>query len=115
MTTTELIQSAATRESSVLAQLRTLVPQRDLSPSEALRIAELQANRLLQHFQIISDRVPEEIVTELPRIRIEQRGPGQLGARIVQGPAVRSRGFAAGPVAHRRLPLRHVDRRLRRR
>jgi Zn-dependent peptidase ImmA (M78 family) len=46
------------------------VPQRPLSPGESLRIAELQANRLLQHFGIETPAVPEEIVSELPRIRI---------------------------------------------
>lgn len=60
----------ALREPSVLASLRSLVPQRPLSPGESLRIAELQANHLLQHFQIETPAVPEEIVGELPRIRI---------------------------------------------
>ena len=58
-------------ERSVLASLRALVPQRPLTPSESLRIAELQANRLLQHFQIETVAVPEEIISELPRIRVE--------------------------------------------
>jgi Zn-dependent peptidase ImmA (M78 family) len=35
-----------------------------------LRIAELQANRLLQHFGIETPVVPEEIVSELPRLRV---------------------------------------------
>jgi len=62
--------SHVSAERSVLAMLRALVPQRPLSPSEALRIAELQANRLLEHFDIHTPTVPEEIVTELPRIRV---------------------------------------------
>lgn len=57
-------------EQSVLAMLRALVPQRPLSPSETLRIAELQANRLLERFEIETTAVPEEIVSELPRIRV---------------------------------------------
>jgi len=61
---------AAAPERSVLAMLRALVPQRPLSPSETLRIAELQANRLLKHFQIECVAVPQEIVSELPRIRV---------------------------------------------
>lgn len=60
----------AAREQSVLALLRALVPSRALSPSEALRLAELQANRLLRHFAIETNTVPEEIVSELPRVRI---------------------------------------------
>src|SRR5438105_10004345 len=62
-------------ERGVLAMLRALVPQRPLSPWEALRIAELQANRLLKHFDIDAAPVPEEIISELPRIRVI-REPG---------------------------------------
>jgi Zn-dependent peptidase ImmA (M78 family) len=61
---------AAAPERSVLAMLRALAPERPLSPSETLRIAELQANRMLEHFQIATAAVPEEIVSELPRIRL---------------------------------------------
>ena len=60
---------------SVLATLRALVPGRPLTPNEALRIAELQANRLLAHFAIDGPAVPEEIISELPRIQIA-REPG---------------------------------------
>jgi Zn-dependent peptidase ImmA (M78 family) len=63
-------RKAAAPERSVLAMLRALVPPRPLTPSETLRIAELQANRLLEHFKIQTDAVPEEIVSELPRIRV---------------------------------------------
>lgn len=65
------IDNQATPDRSVLTLLRGLVPRRDLTPSETYRIAELQANRLLGHFDIRSDAVPAEIITELPRIRIE--------------------------------------------
>lgn len=58
------------REQSVLAMLRALVPNRPLTPSEALRIAELQANHLLRHFRIETPSVPEEVVSELPRVRV---------------------------------------------
>ncbi len=61
-----------TNARSVLALLRGLVPQRQLTFNEALRIAELQANRLLEHFSIDTAAVPDEIVSELPRIRIER-------------------------------------------
>lgn len=57
-------------EGSTLAALRALVPRRRLSNGESLRIAELQANRLLEHFAIDDDRVPSEIVTEFPRIEV---------------------------------------------
>lgn len=62
-------------ERGVLAMLRALVPQRPLSPWEALRIAELQANRLLKYFEIDAVPVPEEIISGLPRIRVV-REPG---------------------------------------
>jgi Zn-dependent peptidase ImmA (M78 family) len=68
-------QRHAAAERGVLAMLRALVPQRPLSPWETLRIAELQANRLLKHFDIDAVPVPEEIISELPRIRVI-REPG---------------------------------------
>jgi hypothetical protein len=55
---------------SLLGSLRGLVPKRHLTNGESLRIAELQANRLLEHFEIDSDRVPSEIVTEFPRVEV---------------------------------------------
>lgn len=61
---------AAARDQSVLSKLRALVPNRPLTPGEALRIAELQANHLLHHFEIETNAVPEEIISELPRIQI---------------------------------------------
>lgn len=57
---------------SVLALLRGLVPRRPLTHHETLRIAELQANRLLEYFGITTNSVPDEIITELPRIRVER-------------------------------------------
>lgn len=61
-----------TNARSVLALLRGLVPQRQLTSNETYRIAELQANRLLEHFAIDTTAVPDEIVSELPRIKIER-------------------------------------------
>jgi Zn-dependent peptidase ImmA (M78 family) len=58
---------------SVLACLRGMFPDRSLRFTEALRIAELQAVRLLQVSYIETMPVPHEIVTELPRIRVESR------------------------------------------
>jgi Zn-dependent peptidase ImmA (M78 family) len=54
----------------VLASLRGLIPNRPLTIGESLRTAELQANHLLRYFQVSSSSVPEEIVSELPRIRV---------------------------------------------
>ena len=61
-----------TAERSTLSLLRGLVPNRQLSPRETYLIAELQANRLLRHFGIQTAAVPHEIISELPRIRVER-------------------------------------------
>jgi Zn-dependent peptidase ImmA (M78 family) len=58
-------------ETSVLATLRALIPNRRLQLSEALRIGELQADRLLRLRRIIDIPVPVEIVTGLPRIIVD--------------------------------------------
>ncbi len=60
----------STAERSVLASLRELVPRRPLTANEALWIANRQAIHLLRYFQIESAAVPEEIISELPRIRV---------------------------------------------
>ena len=49
---------------SVLAKLRDLVPQRRLQNYESLRIGELQANRLLELFNINDERISTELVSE---------------------------------------------------
>jgi Zn-dependent peptidase ImmA (M78 family) len=57
---------------SMLATLRSVLPaKRKLRFSEALRIAELQANKLLEQSGITAGPVPSEIVTSLPRITVE--------------------------------------------
>ncbi len=56
---------------SVLASLRSLVPRRQLTFTEARRIAEIQAARLLQLLDLTDLPVPDEAITELPRIRIQ--------------------------------------------
>jgi Zn-dependent peptidase ImmA (M78 family) len=59
-------------EPSVLATLRRLNPHRPLQLNEALWLAELQANRLLQLRGVSADvPIPTTIVTELPRIAVE--------------------------------------------
>lgn len=58
------------RTRGVLATLRAVVPLRELTFSEALRIAELQANRLLEIWQVDDFPVPREVVSEVPRLQI---------------------------------------------
>ncbi|KXP04263.1 MULTISPECIES: ImmA/IrrE family metallo-endopeptidase [Tsukamurella] len=63
--------NTSTIEKSVLATLRSLSPTRDdISFSDALRVAELQANTLLRLHGITTWPVPREIISELPKIRI---------------------------------------------
>jgi len=58
------------RQLSILATLRNLVPQRPLRYQEALRIAELQANRFRELLQITSPAFPHEAIMELPKIEV---------------------------------------------
>lgn len=55
---------------NALARLRGLFPKRDVLFSEALRLAELQASKLLELSDIGCWPVPSEVVSELPRIRL---------------------------------------------
>jgi Zn-dependent peptidase ImmA (M78 family) len=55
---------------SLLRELRELVPQRRLTFGESLRIGELQANHLLEHFAIDGPRIPSALVTEFPRVEV---------------------------------------------
>jgi Zn-dependent peptidase ImmA (M78 family) len=55
----------------VLARLRSLAPLRRLTLAEALQVAELQAARLLSLQGIDDVPVPDEVITSLPRIRVE--------------------------------------------
>ena len=58
---------------SVLASLRALIPQRTVTFTEALRIAELQAARLRSLLGVTDDSLPEEAIAGLPRIQIVRR------------------------------------------
>ena len=58
---------------SVLASLRALTPQRTVTFTEALRIAELQAARLRSLLDVTDGCLPEEAIAGLPRIRLTRR------------------------------------------
>jgi Zn-dependent peptidase ImmA (M78 family) len=58
-----------------LATLRDLMPPRALSQVEALRIAELQAARLLKLCGIRHPPVPTTVITEVPKIVVERMIP----------------------------------------
>jgi predicted transcriptional regulator len=59
----------------VIRSLRDVVPIRPLSMSEAMQVAEVQANLLLSGFHIGLPPVPESIIAELPRIEVERMQP----------------------------------------
>lgn len=57
---------------NLVDELRRLTPRRPLGHEEAMRIAELQANRLLQLADVSEPPVPEEVVAALPRLQVER-------------------------------------------
>ena len=57
---------------SVVAQLRAVCPHRPLTFGEGLRVAELQANRLLEASDVLEPAVPDAVVTDLPRVTVER-------------------------------------------
>jgi hypothetical protein len=65
-------QSQPKKRMTVLALLRDLVPKRALTWREAERIAELQANRLREILDLEQPRLPEEAISELPRIDVRR-------------------------------------------
>jgi hypothetical protein len=58
-----------------LAALRNLVPNRPLRHAEGLRIAELQAARLLSMAGISEAPVPVSVITEIPKIQVKRMSP----------------------------------------
>jgi Zn-dependent peptidase ImmA (M78 family) len=60
------------RTASVLGALRAIAPTREnVTYAESLRIAELQANKLLNLSKLTEPPVPSEIITTLPKLSIE--------------------------------------------
>ncbi len=57
-------------QTSVLAQLRALVPRRRLSFTETMRVTELQASRFREVNGIDEPQLPSETITGLPRIEV---------------------------------------------
>ncbi len=60
---------------AALTVLRDLVPIRPLSQLEALRIAELQANRLLALAGLTEPAVPDELIADMPKIQVRRMRP----------------------------------------
>lgn len=66
---------------SVLRDLRQLMPARPLRFAEAARIAELQANKLLEWRGVSGPPVPHDFVAKFPRVALETVYPmGVSGA-----------------------------------
>jgi Zn-dependent peptidase ImmA (M78 family) len=100
--------NSTTNQRSVLASLRALVPQRHILPWEAMRLAELQANHLLRRFQIESAAVPEQLVSEFPRVRvIREEGLPVSGAAHWNGRYWIITVNADEPLVRQRFSLMH--------
>jgi Zn-dependent peptidase ImmA (M78 family) len=59
----------------VVTKLRDLVPLRPLRYTEALRIADFQAQRFLEAVQITGPAVPTSVITDLPRLKVTRLSP----------------------------------------
>jgi hypothetical protein len=55
---------------NALAELRACCPPRRLTGADARQVAERQAARLLRHFGVVTEPVPDQVVTELPYVRV---------------------------------------------
>ena len=62
-----------TQAKHLLEEVRSATPRRPLLFGEALRVAELQANRLLELRGLVDPGTPSELVTELPFVRVMLR------------------------------------------
>lgn len=93
---------------SVVADLRAVCPHRPLTFSEGLRVAELQANRLLEATEIREPAVPESIIAQLPRVTVER-----VAGMPVSGSVRWSKGTwvialnSFEPLVRRRFSLAH--------
>lgn len=103
-----------------LATLRDLVPNRALRHVESLRIAELQADRLLKMNDIADGPVPASIITDIPKIELKRMHPLAVSGCtdwakgtwviLINGgePIVRQRFTLAHEFKHI-LDYRHID------
>lgn len=60
---------------AVVTRLRDIVPLRPLRYGEALRVAELQAQRFLALAGVTEPSVPEQVITDLPRTQVVRLSP----------------------------------------
>jgi Zn-dependent peptidase ImmA (M78 family) len=60
---------------TIIRTLRDTVPLRPLTVAEALRVAELQANRFIEMLELAAPPVPEKAIASLPRIEVKRMTP----------------------------------------
>jgi hypothetical protein len=66
---------------NVLGTLRAIIPKRtDMTFAEALRVAELQAHKLLNLSRLTEPPVPSDLITALPKVRVEYISSAISGA-----------------------------------
>ncbi len=101
-------RAASGQERGVLAILRSAMPRRLLNSQEAELVAELQANRLLELAGMPQPPVPNELITELPRIavRLDPNLPVSGCAQWVSGRWLLSIN-ASEPWTRQRFSLAH--------
>ncbi len=101
-------RAANGQERGVLAILRSVMPRRLLNTQEAELVAELQANRLLELAGMPQPPVPNELITELPRIavRLDPNLPVSGCAQWVSGRWLLSIN-ASEPWTRQRFSLAH--------
>ena len=67
----EGIMTTSSEPGGTLSALRALIPDRAVSVTEAIRVAEQQAGRLLRRFGVTNWPVPDDIMQRLPRITVD--------------------------------------------
>lgn len=108
MTKSEETTENAMTSRSYLHTLRSLMPARALSFPEALQRAELQASRLLELSGITDGPVPDSVITDQPRIVVENTYlPSESGVSTWERGAWRIQLSALEPEVRRRFTLAH--------
>jgi len=67
---------------TMLAQLRSLCPERRLAPWEARQVAERQAARLLRLNGIATPPVPEQLIEYFPRVKVRYVPASRMSGAI---------------------------------
>jgi uncharacterized protein DUF955 len=92
----------------VLTALRDVVPLRALSQSEAYRIAELQAARLLKLAGIDEPSVPDGVILDIPKVQVRYMKPWPVSGCTDWTGAMWTIALNAGePLVRQRFSLAH--------